>query len=182
MCSLVPRKAIAFPALLPISASLLAVATALAAPAEASHAALQDSLRPLLFFRGYWSCAGRFANGKAIRSHEVSTPILDGHWLRMRHVDNPPHRYKALELWRYDAAVNRFRVLIFDNSGGVRRYVSPGWQNDTLILNNTAASGYIDRFVFKRHGNANYRVTYAAKTGAGKWKTGDTLICKRVSS
>lgn len=140
---------------------------------------LQHDVSPLAFFVGSWSCTGHFANGKPISSRETYTPILDGHWLEMRHTDQPPHRYNAIELWQYDPAARQFSVHVFDNFGGERHYLSTGWEEGKLVLHNTATSGYTDRFVFERHSAILYEVTYASRKGAGTWKVGDTLICKR---
>lgn len=144
----------------------------------ASYAA-RNELKPLSFFAGDWSCVGQFASGKGISSRETFTFILDKKWLKMSHLDNPPHRYKAIELWGYDPTVNRYTVYIFGNAGGARHYSSSGWKGDKLTLTNTATSGYIDRFIFERRGDDEYRVAYASKNEDGTWGIGDALICKR---
>ena len=104
---------------------------------------------------------------------------MDGHWLRMQHADTPPNRYAADEWWGYDRSNSQFVVTVFDNTGGVRHYVSPGWTGTTLSLRNTATSGYIDRFVFRRSNDAQYRVSYAHLDGRGAWQPGDELTCRR---
>lgn len=154
----------------------------LALPLAPAYAAPANDLAPLSFFLGSWQCAGQFAHGKPIRSGETFTAELDGHWLRMRHADAPPNRYAADEWWGYDHATKRFTVTIFDNFGGERRYVSPGWNGAVLTLENTATSGYIDRFVFHRDDDAHYRFSYARKDDSGGWKLIDELVCSKDSA
>lgn len=141
---------------------------------------LKQALRPLGFFAGQWSCAGHFnTNGKAIASTETFTADLDGNWLRMRHDDRPPHSFHALEMWGYDKAAKRFTGYVFDNFSGARRYTSSGWQGDRLTWRNASADAPTDRFVFKRHGSHEYRVTYARSRDGKVWRDIDTLICKQ---
>ena len=130
--------------------------SARADPAPAT--ALAQTLQPLSFFKGQWDCAGKFVqSGKPIRSGEVFTADLAGHWLAMRH------------------------GYVFDNGSGIRRFTSPGWQGDRLVWTDAESThGATDRFVFERDGPDHYRVTYAVRRGGGDWKAGDTLSCARV--
>lgn len=160
---------------LPTLFALLAAATpAAATPAPAAMA-------PLAYFAGDWQCAGRFADGRAIRSRESFAPELDGRWLRMRHDDEAPSRYRAAEWWGRDDAAGQFVVTVFDNGGGMRRYASPGWTGDRLTLANTATRGYRDRFVFHRLGSEAYQVDYAYLDATGAWHPGDTLRCTKAA-
>jgi hypothetical protein len=140
---------------------------------------MTDELAPLAWFVGTWQCAGQFSNGRPIHSRETFSIEMGGHWLRMQHADTPPDRYAADEWWGYDRATRQFVVTVFDNSGGVRHYVSSGWTSTTLSLRNTASSGYIDRFVFRRSGDAQYRISYAHLDNRGTWQPGDELTCRR---
>lgn len=140
---------------------------------------MTDELASLAWFVGAWQCAGRFSNGRPIHSRETFSTEMDGHWLRMRHADTLPDRYVADEWWGYDRTARQFTVTVFDNGGGVRHYVSSGWSDTTLSLRNTATSGYIDRFVFRRSSDAQYQVSYAHLGGSGAWQPGDELTCRR---
>jgi hypothetical protein len=154
-------------------ALLAATAPAVTTPAPA--------LAPLAWFAGHWRCEGQFANGKPVRSREAFSIELGGQWLHMRHADDPPNRYLADSWWGYDKAAKQFTVTTFDNFGGARRYVSPGWVGDTLALENTATRGYLDRFAFRRLGDATYRVTYTYRNGGAAWRLGDSLRCTKAA-
>lgn len=167
------RRSIAIPVLLAMLCPPLATA--------ATPTLLSGELAPLVFFLGQWRCTGAFSNGTPIRSREAFVPTLNRHWLRMDHADDPPNRYAASAWWGYDLAARQFVVTVFDNGGGVRHYVSPGWQGDTLTLQNTAQNGYIDRFAYRRLDDSSYRVSYAHKDAAGAWKPGDALTCTKES-
>lgn len=159
---------------------LLPLAGLLLAPPMPADAAATNELAPLGGFVGQWHCTGQFAGGKPIRSVETFTVELDGRWLHMRHADTAPNRYAADEWWGYDRAAKQFTVTVFDNMGGLRHYVSSGWNGDVLKLENTATGGYIDRFTFQRSGASQYRFAYAHKDEHGTWKPGDELDCRRA--
>lgn len=151
---------------------------AMAIPTHATDAS--HHLAPLTWFLGQWHCRGTLPGGNTIQSRETFSMALDGHWMRMRHHDLPPHHYKAVEWWGYDRITKHFVVGIYGNAGSMRQYTSSGWENDTLSLHNIATRGYIDRFVFRRLGKNRYRVTYDHKRGSGPWQHGDALVCARV--
>lgn len=159
--------------------TLLLTAGLSPATTAAASAGITDGLAPLAWFVGTWQCAGQFSNGRPIHSREAFSAEMGGHWLRMQHTDTPPDRYAADEWWGYDRATRQFTVTVFDNTGSVRHYVSSGWSGATLSLRNTASSGYIDRFVFQRSNDAQYRVSYAHLDGSGAWRPGDELTCRR---
>lgn len=153
---------------------------AVTAPGAAPPVTLADSLMPLRFFQGRWSCQGEFPrNGKHIASGERFTPDLAGHWLVMRHVDRPPFAYHALEAWGYDASQKRFISYVFDNVPQVREYVSPGWVESRLVWTLLGQNGKADRFVFERKSGAEYRVDYSVTLDGESWILVDTLTCQR---
>ena len=150
------------------------------AAAAATGPALADEVKALGFFQGSWSCQGEFpASGRTIASAERFAPELLGHWLMMRHVDQPPFSFKAVEMWRYDAAAKGFENYIFDDAAGIRRYTSPGWQGRRLTWTLAASGQPLDRFVFERKDATHYAVDYSHITGNQTWALVDTLQCER---
>ena len=145
----------------------------------AASAGMTDELAPLAWFVGAWQCAGQFSNRRPIHSRETFSTEMGGHWLRMQHADTLQDHYAADEWWGYDRATREFAVTVFDNTGGLRNYVSSGWAGTTLSLLKTAGSGYIDRFVFRRSSNAQYRISYAHLDSSGAWQPDDEPTCRR---
>jgi hypothetical protein len=120
-------------------------------------------------------------NGKSIDSRETFTASLQGHWLTMRHDDQPPYPFHALELWGFDKDSRQLAAYLFDNFSSPRHFASSGWKDDRLTWTNTAsARGVTDRFVFQRKGAQAYQVTYAVTRGSGTaWATVDTSLCHK---
>jgi hypothetical protein len=162
-----------------ILSMLLATAATDATPVAAPPGA--GELAPLAWFAGNWQCAGHFADGRTIRSRESFDWALDGRWLRMRHDDEVPGRYHAVEWWGRDPSAQGYTVAVFDNGGGLRHYASAGWNADVLILENTASAGYVDRFAFRRFDAATYQVDYSHRDRGGVWRPGDTLRCTKLA-
>lgn len=161
-------------------ASFLAPKTA--PPPPADPAALKPAIQPLAFFVGRWICEGKFVkSGKAISAMETFRPELDGNWLVMRHDDQAPFTWHSLEVWGYDAKTALFNYYNFDNFANARHYTSAGWSGDKLVWtwSTVAASSYVDRFVYERHGDAEYQVSYFSSKDGGPWTEGDTSICRR---
>jgi hypothetical protein len=157
-----------------------AVGVVLLAAGSGPSAALADSLQPLDFFQGRWSCQGEFPRtGKHISSEERFAPDLVGRWLVMRHDDHPPFGFHALEMWGYDTAQKRFVDYAFDNVPEVREYVSLGWVGSQLTWTLPGQSGKADRFVFMRQSQAQYQVDYSITLGGKAWILVDTLTCRR---
>ncbi|HEX5461681.1 MAG TPA: hypothetical protein VFX20_17090 [Steroidobacteraceae bacterium] len=150
------------------------------AAAAATGPALADDVKSLGFFQGNWSCHGQFpASGRTIASAERFAPELLGHWLTMRHVDQPPFAFKAIEMWRYDAVAKDFENYIFDDAAGIRRYTSPGWEGRRLTWTLASSEQPPDRFVFERRDATRYVVDYSRITGKHTWALVDTLQCER---
>ena len=159
-----------------------ASAAAASAPAN-DPPKLAAELQPLAFFEGRWHCAGKFVqSGKPIHSDEMFAPDLDGRWLAMRHDDQPPFPFHALEMWDYDKTAKQFTAYIFDNFSGIRHFVSPGWAGEGLTWTNAAAMhGATDRFVFEKRDDAGYQVTYYLTRDGKKWSPVDSLRCRRTA-
>jgi hypothetical protein len=153
------------------------------AVSDTAPPALVDELKPFAFFAGNWSCRGEFpGNHRTIASVERFAPELLGHWLTMRHLDRPPFGFQAVEMWRYDAASKRFDNYVFDNTSGIRHYVSSGWDGARLTWTLDAKAEQPDRFVFERKDAGHYQVDYARPAHAGNWVIVDTLQCEQPSA
>lgn len=167
--------------LLAVSLLPLIQACASTAPATAGTApSLQPNLQPLAGFIGSRSCKGSFIkSGKAITSTETVRPDLSGHWLTLRHDDEPPFSFHALELWGYDATAGRFVAYMYDSGGGMREFTSPGWEGDSFTWTNVDTSApKRDRFVFDRGPQGAYRFTYEVSADGNTWSGVDSLTCK----
>jgi len=162
---------------------LVAAVTALTLITAAAQAdippTLQPALAPLAGFLGSRHCSGSFLkSGKAISSTESFSADLSGHWLVMRHADEAPFAFDALELWGYDAQKKLFVAHLFDSSGGVREFTSPGWDGDRFVWTNLDTSTpRWDRFVFERQAGSAYRFTYAVTADGKTWTDVDSLSC-----
>lgn len=167
--------------LIPAAAILMSnLVPAVADPTPAIQAPLQPALQFLAYLIGERSCAGSFLkSGKAITSSETISPELSGHWLVLRHADKPPFRFDAVEMWGYDPQKQHFIAYIYDSSGGVRQYDSPGWDGDRLIWTDVVSSdGKRDRFVFEKRPDSAYQFSYEVSTDDVSWTVGDSLLCK----
>jgi len=134
---------------------------------------------PTLFayFTGHWHCTGAFASGKPIASDLTFTPDLDDHWLVYRHDDQLPNRYHALSLWGIDAHTNRLVSVIHDNFGGVRFFVSPGWDGQRVVFEDDASHA---RFTYTVDTPTAFRMRYeVTPDSGGTWALGDSLRCTR---
>lgn len=158
---------------------MVALILAMAAAQADTSPALQPALVPLAGFLGNRHCSGSFLkSGKAIGSTESFSADLTGHWLVMRHMDEAPFTFDALELWGYDAQKKLFVAHLFDSSGGAREFISPGWDGDRFVWTNLDMSTpKWDRFVFERRAGSIYRFTYAVTADGRTWTDVDSLVC-----
>lgn len=144
---------------------------------------LQPALLPLAGFIGSRRCRGSFLkSGKAISSTETVSSELSGYWLVLRHADDPPFPFNALEMWGYDPKGKHFTAFMYDNFGGMREFNSPGWGGDSFTWTNVDTSvGKRDRFVFAKQ-PGGYRFTYEVSTDGSSWTGVDSLLCVSGSS
>ena len=144
---------------------------------------LKPEVESLASFEGKWACRGIFpSNGKTIESQIVFAADLEGAWLTVRHDDLPPNRFHAFELWGFDPAEKQYVAFVYDNFGGVRKFMSSGWAEDKLIwLGETSKTDPpgVQRFVYKRDNPSQFVVNWEVKKGAADWVVGDTLTCKK---
>jgi len=130
------------------------------------------------FFLGEWSGAGEFASGKKIEADVSFTPDLDRHWMAYRHTDRPPNRYKALGVWGIDKDSGRLLMLVNDNFGGARLFMSDGWLNGKIVFQKATLVTPVtnqERFTFERKAKDSFRMTYEVSADGKTWRLGDYL-------
>ena len=86
------------------------------------------------FFSGEWTGIGEFANGKKIEAEVSFKPDLDNQWLDYRHTDSAPNKYKALGVWGYERSSSKFAMMVNDNFGGMRLFLSEGWAIGKIVF------------------------------------------------
>lgn len=137
------------------------------------------------FFSGEWSGAGAFAfaSGKAIEADVSFDLDLDGRWLRYRHADRLPNRYKALGMWGIDRTRNTLVMTVNDSFGGARTFTSSGWNEGTLMFDRDANTAPLneERFIFQRIDNDRFRMSYEVRQGVSPWRMVDALEFSRRS-
>jgi hypothetical protein len=148
-----------------------------------SQAGSNVSGGPFSFFVGRWHCSGKFAsNAKAISANLAFESILDGKFMLFRHDDEPPFNCHAWSEWGWDATTRQFVSTIQDSTGGMRLFVSPGWDGQTLTWSGGNLPDSSDQqFVFERLGDNNFRVSYFHKKDAS-WLAVDSSSCSKVGT
>lgn len=166
--------------LLPTAIVLSVIQGCVSGPTPGTAPALKADLQPMTYFIGSRHCSGTFLkSGKAISSIETISVELSGGWVVLRHDDDPPNRFQALESWGYDTKTGRFVAYLYDNSGGVREFASPGWEGDSFTWTNVDTSTpKWDRFVFEKRPDRAYQFTYEVTADGNTWIGIDSLICK----
>jgi hypothetical protein len=117
---------------------------------------------------------------KPIAAHISTTADLDGAWIAFRWTDREPSPFHALELFGYDKTAKHFTNFIHDNFGGVRMFISPGWEADTLTWTGNAlaaSSPASERFVIERKSAKEFAITWETRRPDADWKSGDQLSC-----
>lgn len=143
------------------------------------------------FFSGAWFGSGEFANGKKIEADITFNPDLDNQWLLYRHADRAPNKYKALGVWGTERSTKKFVMLINDNFGGMRLFLSEGWVNGKIIFEKSAAvlsalsvadsqvAAPRERFTFERKDDDTFKMTYEVSGDGAAWRMGDYLIFRK---
>lgn len=155
-------------------------------PGSGQNNSRQTSLKPELadfqLFLGAWQCSGEFTrNHASIDSKIVFSPDLEGAWMKARHEDAPPNRYKSDEMWGYDKAGKQFVAVIEDNFGGVRWFTSPGWVGGAMTWTGdsvTSEGKASQRFVYEKAEGDKLRVKWEVNDH-GNWRKGDELLCSK---
>jgi hypothetical protein len=156
-----------------LSFVVLAGLAAIASPATAGVS------RAFEGFPGQWACAGHFASGKSIASRMSFESALQGAGLIKHHDDLAPGSYHAVEVWRLPAKDGRFDMVVLDNFGGARHFVSDGWHGAILIWTGDAQVNPAQRFVYTRLDAGRFRVDWQVSRDGKPFTMGDTLTCTR---
>jgi hypothetical protein len=162
-----------------LAAPLLALLAAQAAPAQAP--VLVSELEPLAFLAG--SCwRGIFADGRQTDTH-CFTPILNGHFLRDRHVvANAPQPYAGETIYRWDRGES---VIRFDYYAGDGSHSSGSAipENGRLRFPQTHVNNEgretVIRTLWTRDGADAYRVRSEMQQGSG-WRVMLNMVMTRI--
>lgn len=136
------------------------------------------------FFSGEWEGAGQFSNGKEIKADVKFSSELDKQWLLYSHQDRAPNKYKAMGMWGFERASNKFVMILQDNFGGARHFESDGWKDGKVVFVNnvtTPTISYLERFTFERQSEKSFKMTYEINKSGSEWKLGDYLVFTRKS-
>ena len=145
------------------------------------------------FFSGEWLGAGEFASGKKIEAEVAFRPDLDNKWLLYRHTDRAPNNYKALGVWGTERSSKKFVMMISDNFGGMRLFLSEGWSSGKIVFEKSNAlssalsvvAGQVpatqERFTFEQQNVHTFKMTYETSEDGRVWRMRDYLIFKKKS-
>lgn len=134
------------------------------------------------FFVGEWSGAGEFSNGRKIEADVSFSTDLDDQWLSYHHTDRAPNKYKARGMWGFERNSGKFVMLVNDNFGGARLFVSDGWLEGRIVFNSEnllTRSSVLERFTFARESASTFRMSYETSQDGKTWRLGDYLIFRR---
>jgi hypothetical protein len=139
---------------------------------------------------GNWSCEGAFANGKPLAADLGFTLSPDRRSIRYSHVDRAPSDYRQSAHWGLDKASGHILSLAFVGfgkepkpSGAMYVYVAKSWTANslTLVHKKLTAEPFADnRFTYTLAGKT-LKMLWEVRRGAGEWKMGDYLDCKKAS-
>ncbi|GAC1389632.1 MAG: hypothetical protein NVSMB31_05770 [Vulcanimicrobiaceae bacterium] len=142
-------------------------------------AAASDPMIPMQYLIGKWQCNGTFpASGKSITSTIRFELDLGGAAIVKHHDDVAPASYRALETWVYQPDSKRYAATVADNFGGIRGFVSDGWQGQTLTWQGNAAKP-AEQFVYTSIAPDKMRVDWQIARDGAHFVLGDTLTCLR---
>lgn len=153
--------------------ALILVAGALLPPSPAPAAdTLAAQLQPFAFLAG--SCWRATLPGGQMTDTHCFSPILDGHFLRDRHiVSHVPDPYLGETIYRWDAAAGRIRYDYYASDGSHSAGIAEGAPNGLTFLDEQhgAAGGnpMQIRSTWTREGADSYVALAETRTGDG-WR------------
>lgn len=136
-----------------------------------------DGFSPL---EGQWACAGRFiATGAPMRARIGFERDAKSGGLIVRHDDEPPGSYHALEIWSANQR-SGLRAAIVDSLSGMRWFAATGWTNDILTWVRTAAGRPAEQFAYTLTRGGELRIDWSVVRQSGVMTLGDTLSCHHI--
>ena len=127
---------------------------------------------------GDWACVGRFLRNNApIAAHVRIEAVEDAGAALVRHDDDPPNHYHAIELWGAEPS-GGYQATIVDRSGGIRTLTSSGWSGLSLAWTRVS-TGQGERFTYTRLPESRLRVDWEVSRDGGPYRLGDTVECLR---
>jgi hypothetical protein len=131
-------------------------------------------------FAGEWSCSGHFvANRRPISSHIKATFDASTNSLIVRHDDDPPNAYQALEVWSPSRSGD-MRASISDAFSGMRWFSSAGWVGQKLTWERRSDGAPVERFDYAFDANGTLSIEWSTARPDGTFAIGDTLTCRKT--
>jgi hypothetical protein len=100
-----------------------------------------------------------------------------------RHTDQEPNKFKAVGMWGFDRDSDKFLMLLHDNFGGARLFLSDGWQGEKIVFQRGAlltTPPVQERFTFAREAADAFRMTYETSRDGKTWQLGDSLLFRKI--
>ena len=133
-------------------------------------------------FVGAWSCAGHFtANNRPISAHLSISRDAATNALIVRHDDDPPLGYHALEIWSATKP-GTLRASISDAFSGMRWFGADGWNGSTLTWRRPAEGAVEEQFRYVLDPAGGFRVDWSTARKDGTLAIGDTIACQKSGS
>lgn len=128
---------------------------------------------------GDWHCAGHVsARGHPIAANLRFTRDSASGALIVRHDDEKPGPYHALELWYLGAAAGS-RAASVDPYSGMRWFASMGWHGNAISWTRSQGFRPIERFVYTLTRPDRLRVDWLVARKNDALSLGDTLNCSK---
>jgi hypothetical protein len=138
---------------------------------------------------GSWSCAGGFANGRALSADLSFTPFDDGRTLTFSHRDRPPGVFWHRSTW---AIVGNSRELVSVGFSGSRAntdaapvlFIGRDVSDTavTLVADTLKAPPFTpNRFRYVVDSSGRLLMRWEVQRN-GSWALGDSLVCARSGS
>ncbi len=135
---------------------------------------------PFGYFLGSWKCSGHFVkSGEAISSTITVARDEQTSALIVRHDDDPPHAFHAMEVWAAARTPGQLRAVIADKFSGERWYSSEGWKGDSLVWSRSEDGHEVERFAYARQSERSMKVDWLVAKN-GEFVLGDTLDCAKL--
>jgi hypothetical protein len=158
-------------------------------PASVTDTSATAAAQLFAALRGRWSCAGGFANGRALAADLSFTPAMNGKLLRFRDADHAPSSYVQEATGGLSAARHQIVSLAF--AAGSKNappepalYVARSWtaRSLTLVADTLESPPWApNRFTYTVNGRNGLKMVWEVERN-GAWRMGDTLSCHRAAA